>query len=375
MLSYDIELKLGEVIKMKKIATLVFLLFSALSFAQSNVVRKISVTGNSEREISPDMAKISFSVQSKKDNLNQANRDVNDKIEKFKADLGKKKIILANFETVSFFSTKRKEEDPIDTEKLSAGNKKNIIYNINLTFSIRNTEFEKISSLMSFSEEMMQSVKRDYETNSFYFSLEETDADTDKGLSKVFKKFDTIKKELISSGVQEENINLNYHNIKEVTGTTGTKSKDVFIATHKFTVELKDLKKLNELISIADDNSINIEGTIQFDISDKEKIESEMYSEAFNQAKTKAVSILKSSKMALSSPLVVSEDVSFQQKMIDRIDESWEVQAAPTAVGRNRSELSYEASDSLAKASERVVDYTPKPIKLSQNISVMYEIK
>ena len=223
MLSYDIELKLGEVIKMKKIATLVFLLFSALSFAQSNVVRKISVTGNSEREISPDMAKISFSVQSKKDNLNQANRDVNDKIEKFKADLGKKKIILANFETVSFFSTKRKEEDPIDTEKLSAGNKKNIIYNINLTFSIRNTEFEKISSLMSFSEEMMQSVKRDYETNSFYFSLEETDADTDKGLSKVFKKFDTIKKELISSGVQEENINLNYHNIKEVTGTTGTK--------------------------------------------------------------------------------------------------------------------------------------------------------
>ncbi len=359
---------------MRKIVTLMFVLFSVLSFASSNIVRKISVTGNSEREINPDMAKIYFSVWSKKDNLNQATKDVNGKIEKFKSELGKNKIYLSNFETLSFYSIKNKENADNDEEQTDAKTKVTA-YSINLTFSIRNTGFDKISSIVNSSEDMLQSIKRDYETDSFYFSLEEKDTDIDRGLDRLLKRFEKVRKELISSGVQENNISLNYHNIKEVQNNTGREQKEVFTVTHKFMVELKDLKKLNELISIADDNSINIEGSIQFDISDKEKIESEMYNEAFNQAKSKAVSILKSSKMTLSTPLVVSEDINFQQKMIDRIDEGWQIQAvvADERSPESSEKMLYAASPEVRK--QRTVDYKPKPIKLSQNISVLYEIK
>ena len=99
-----------------------------------------------------------------------------------------------------------------------------------------------------------------------------------------------------------------------------------------------------------------------------------MYNEAFNQAKSKAVSILKSSNMTLSSPLVVSEDIAFQQKMIDRIDQDWAIAAeAPEAYGLR--EMRYVNNAAVAKKSLPKVDYTPKPIKLSQNISVLYEIK
>ena len=149
---------------------------------------------------------------------------------------------------------------------------------------------------------------------------------------------------------------------------------------------MNNIKDLNSVISIADDNGINLNGNIQFDVSDKEKIASEMYSEAFNQAKSKAESILKSSTLNLSHPLVVSEDVDFQQKMIDRIDNSWSVQAADSRIAYAEdnfaSELSLETASAAAmtrfvKKSETPVrvDYTPKPIKISQNISVLYEMK
>ena len=49
---------------MKKIFTALFLILSAFSFGE-NVVRKISVTGNSEREVLPDTAKISFKFHNK----------------------------------------------------------------------------------------------------------------------------------------------------------------------------------------------------------------------------------------------------------------------------------------------------------------------
>ena len=45
--------------KMKKIVIALFSLMSILSFGvNENIVRKISVTGNAEREVMPDLAKI-----------------------------------------------------------------------------------------------------------------------------------------------------------------------------------------------------------------------------------------------------------------------------------------------------------------------------
>ena len=100
-----------------------------------------------------------------------------------------------------------------------------------------------------------------------------------------------------------------------------------------------------------------------------------MYNEAFNQAKSKAVSILKSSNMTLSSPLVVSEDIAFQQKMIDRIDSEWGVAAEYAAESVAMKSGSQSGMAIAKKGRDRRIDYIPKPIKLSQNISVLYEIK
>ena len=376
---------------MKKFLTGLFLILSAFSFSE-NVIRKISVTGNSEREVAPDTAKISFQIQVKNQNLNSATKELKEKIEKFKSGLKSKKIELTNFETISFYSNKQKdyENSYIEDEQLvyedfkgkkktdkSETKKKPASYTVQMKVTIKNTDFEKLSKLIDFAgnDSLKNLKKSETENNSYYFVLNDSDVSLNNALNKTLNKFSSIKSKLNSSGISENNIIFDDYKVIENQSVQSGNSKDVFVVTESFTVTTKNLKNLNDIISLADDNSINISGSIYFDISDKDKIASEMYNEAFNQAKSKAVSILKSSNMTLSSPLVVSEDIAFQQKMIDRIDSEWGVAAEYAAEPVAMKSGSQSGMAIVKKGRDRRIDYIPKPIKLSQNISVLYEIK
>ena len=376
---------------MKKIFTALFLILSAFSFGE-NVVRKISVTGNSEREVLPDTAKISFKIQMKNQNLNTATKELKEKIEKFKSGLRAKKIELSNFETVSFYSNKTKDyndyyddyryvEDEqavydVKGKTKTDKDKKPASYTIQMQVIVKNTTFDKISKLIEFSgNDAVKNIKKyEKDSASYYFVLNETDINLNNALSKTLSKFNSVKSKLQSSGISANDIVFSNYKVIENQNVQGKNEKDVFVVTEEFTISTKNLKNLNDIISLADDNSINVSGSIYFDISDKDRIASEMYNEAFNQAKSKAVSILKSSNMTLSSPLVVSEDIAFQQKMIDRIDQDWAIAAEAPETYRLK-EMGYVNNAAIAKRSLPKVDYTPKPIKLSQNISVLYEIK
>lgn len=376
---------------MKKFLTGLFLILSAFSFSE-NVIRKISVTGNSEREVAPDTAKISFQIQVKNQNLNSATKELKEKIEKFKSGLKSKKIELTNFETISFYSNKQKdyENSYIEDEQLvyedfkgkkkidkSEIKKKPASYTVQMKVIIKNTDFEKLSKLIDFAgnDSLKNLKKSETENNSYYFVLNDSDVSLNNALNKTLNKFSSIKSKLNSSGISENNIIFDDYKVIENQSVQNGNPKDVFVVTESFTVTTKNLKNLNDIISLADDNSINISGSIYFDISDKDKIASEMYNEAFNQAKSKAVSILKSSNMTLSSPLVVSEDIAFQQKMIDRIDSEWGVAAEYAAEPVAMKSGSQSGMAIAKKGRDRRIDYIPKPIKLSQNISVLYEIK
>ena len=375
---------------MKKIAIALFSLMSVLSFgANENIVRKISVTGNAEREVMPDLAKINFKVEVKGNSLNQATSDVNKKVEKFKNELRARKISLENLETKAFYNRKGTEyndEDILDVKTVpnktvKNTDKKPTSYDVNMSMLVKNTDFNKISALIDLEDgNNLQSIQKNFDENTFAFNINENGTTVDQALNKVFNKLNTSRKKLISAGIPESNIILSDYQIKEnYTENKGTK-KDVYYVIDEFVLTTKNIKELNTIISIADDNGININGSINFDLSDKDRIESEMYKDAYNQTKQKAESILRSSKMKLGTPIIVSEDVEFQQKMIDRIDQAWEVKyeaaAAPMAEYSNAKLSAYSGTTSLRKDSRSSrVDYTPKPLKLVQNISVMYEMK
>ena len=375
---------------MKKIAIALFSLMSILSFgANENIVRKISVTGNAEREVMPDLAKINFKVEVKGNSLNQATSDVNKKVEKFKNELRARKISLENLETKAFYNRKGTEYDDEDildvktvpNKTVKNTDKKPTSYDVNMSMLVKNTDFNKISALIDLEDgNNLQSIQKNFDENTCAFNINENGTTVDQALNKVFNKLNTSRRKLISAGIPESDIILSDYQIKEnYTENKGTK-KDIYYVIDEFVLTTKNIKELNTIISIADDNGININGSINFDLSDKDRIESEMYKDAYNQTKQKAESILRSSKMKLGTPIIVSEDVEFQQKMIDRIDQAWEVKyeaaAAPMAEYSNAKLSAYSGTTSLRKDSRSSrVDYTPKPLKLVQNISVMYEMK
>ena len=380
---------------MKKIAIALFSLMSIISFsANENIVRKISVTGNAEREVMPDLAKINFKIEEKGSNLSQTTNEVNKKIEKFKSELRARKISLENLETKAFYNRKGSEyqddEDILDVKTVpnktvKKTDKKPTSYDVNMSMLVKNTDFNKISALIDLEDgDNLQSIQKNFDENTFAFNINENGTTVDQALNKVFNKLNTSRRKLISAGIPESDIILSDYTIKENdTADNKNSRKDVYYVTNEFVLTTKNIKELNTIISIADDNGININGSINFDLSDKDRIESEMYKDAYNQTKQKAESILRSSKMKLGTPIIVSEDVEFQQKMIDRIDQDWSVayNAAPTA------ELEYYSNDRMMtksvaasapvpmRAGKPRVDYTPKPLKLVQNISVMYEMK
>ena len=377
---------------MKKIAIALFSLMSIISFsANENIVRKISVTGNAEREVMPDLAKINFKIEEKGSNLSQTTNEVNKKIEKFKSELRARKISLENLETKAFYNRKGSEyqddEDILDVKTVpnktvKKTDKKATSYDVTMSMLVKNTDFNKISALIDLEDgDNLQSIQKNFDENTFAFNINENGTTVDQALNKVFNKLNTSRRKLISAGIPESDIILSDYTIKENYTTDNKNSrKDVYYVTNEFVLTTKNIKELNTIISIADDNGININGSINFDLSDKDRIESEMYKDAYNQTKQKAESILRSSKMKLGTPIIVSEDVEFQQKMIDRIDQAWEVKyeaaAAPMAEYSNAKVSLYSGTTSLRKDSRSSrVDYTPKPLKLVQNISVMYEMK
>ena len=376
---------------MKKVAIALFSLISVFSFgANENLVRKISVTGNAEREIMPDLAKINFKVEVKGKNLNQATDEVNKKVEKFKNELRARRISLENLETTAFYNRKGAEYDNDDildvktvpNKNVKKSDKKPTSYDVKMSILVKNTDFNKISALIDLEDgDNLQSIQKNFDENTFAFNINENGTTVDQALNKVFNKLNTSRRKLISAGIPESDIILSDYEIKEnYTENKGTK-KDVYYVTDEFVLTTKNIKELNTIISIADDNGININGSINFDLSDKDRIESEMYKDAYNQTKQKAESILRSSKMKLGEPIIVSEDVEFQQKMIDRIDQDWSVAYDGPTLGLEDTSARFMAKEMAApapmamRAGKSRVDYTPKPLKLTQNISVMYEMK
>ena len=61
--------------------------------------------------------------------------------------------------------------------------------------------------------------------------------------------------------------------------------------------------------------------------------------------------------------------------MIDKIDESWSFDSSKEIAEFAAPSAKFAVAERSSGAKKSRIDYTPKPIKLMQNISVMYEMK
>ena len=377
---------------MKKIMMSLLILSSFNLFSgNENLIRKISVTGNSEKEVMPDVAVINFLISEKDKDLNVATKKTKDALENFKQGLRARKIQIGEIETISFYDKK----ETVYKEDVKPKNSKNqkqkteiktpVSYTAKIEILVKNIDFNRLSGLIGVDgDKNFDKIEKNFSQNAYSVNLKETDKTVDAALNKLFVKVNDVKEKLQSVSDTKNDVIFGGYKITENFTNDSKTSVDMYYVIHNLKLSVKNLKNLNTIISLAADNDIYINGSIQFDLSNKDEIEQQMYKQAFNEAEQKAKSILKSSVLKLGNPIMVSEDLDFQQKMIDKIDSQWEVKAVTSTVELPAPEKEYgftaEYSDgygysSAKRAVSTKVDYTPKPLKLEQNISVMYEIK
>lgn len=380
----------------------IFSAFLALnSFVMGEPVKKISVTGNVEKEILPNMATLHFEITGRDKSLTKATEKVNQKLQGFKSTLKAENIGIDSVETESISDRKI---------KVNGNGSNNLVksnptsYTAEMKILVKNMAYDKIGELIEINEgEKLKSITKKIENYNddediddefvddeddssdnqvvnigksngdvYEVKLRENDKTLSGTLNKLFAKINFVNNKLQKMGSTGASVSFGGYEIRENYGGD-LKKEEEYEVTHKLNVVTKNLKDLNTIIALADKNDLNIVGSIKFDLSNRAEIESEMYNEAYNQAKQKAASILKSSNLKVGDVIVVSEDVDFQQKMIDRMDENWTVAAAPAAKSIAK-ETNFEIAVVSSPKMEAKVDYTPKPLKLTQNISVMYEM-
>ena len=380
----------------------IFSAFLALnSFVMGEPVKKISVTGNVEKEILPNMATLHFEITGRDKSLTKATEKVNQKLQGFKSTLKAENIGIDSIETESISDRKIKVNGN-GSNNLAKSNPTS--YTAEMKILVKNVAYDKIGELIEINEgEKLKSITKKIENYNddediddefvddegdssdnqvvnigksngdvYEVKLRENDKTLSGTLNKLFAKINFVNNKLQKMGSTGASASFGGYEIRENYGGD-LKKEEEYEVTHKLNVVTKNLKDLNTIIALADKNDLNIVGSIKFDLSNRAEIESEMYNEAYNQAKQKAVSILKSSNLKVGDVIVVSEDVDFQQKMIDRMDENWTVAAAPASKSIAK-ETNFEIAVVSSPKMEAKVDYTPKPLKLTQNISVMYEM-
>ena len=383
----------------------IFSAFLALnSFVMGEPVKKISVTGNVEKEILPNMATLHFEITGRDKSLTKATEKVNQRLQGFKSTLKAENIGIDSIETESISDRKIKVNENNNLAKSNPTS-----YTAEMKILVKNVAYDKIGELIEINEgEKLKSITKKIENYNDDEDIDDEDIDdkfvdneddssdsqavnigksngdvyevklreNDKTLSgtlnKLFAKINFVNNKLQKMGSTGASVSFGGYEIRENYGGD-LKKEEEYEVTHKLNVVTKNLKDLNTIIALADKNDLNIVGSIKFDLSNRAEIESEMYNEAYNQAKQKAASILKSSNLKVGDVIVVSEDVDFQQKMIDRMDENWTVAAAPASKSIAK-ETNFEIAVVSSPKMEAKVDYTPKPLKLTQNISVMYEM-
>ena len=380
----------------------IFSAFLALnSFVMGEPVKKISVTGNVEKEILPNMATLHFEITGRDTSLTKATEKVNQKLQGFKSTLKAENIGIDSVETESISDRKIKVNGN-GSNNLAKSNPTS--YTAEMKILVKNVAYDKIGELIEINEgEKLKSITKKIENYNddediddefvddegdssdnqvvnigksngdvYEVKLRENDKTLSGTLNKLFAKINFVNNKLQRMGSTGASVSFGGYEIRENYGGD-LKKEEEYEVTHKLNVVTKNLKDLNTIIALADKNDLNIVGSIKFDLSNRAEIESEMYNEAYNQAKQKAASILKSSNLKVGDVIVVSEDVDFQQKMIDRMDENWTVAAAPASKSIAK-ETNFEIAVVSSPKMEAKVDYTPKPLKLTQNISVMYEM-
>ncbi len=350
---------------MKKIIALLMVIFSVLSFSESEITgKRIQVRGVSKKEIAPNSAKISLTIQTENENLDKASAE-NSQI------LGRYKRLLAQtgtkYSKINSTGYSTYESYNWDTVVENKGKKE---YQTKLSVEVDKISIDTLKNLMNvLANEKIYSMNRS-KNGTYIFTIEAQNATNKQAYQNAMSKFSEIQQKLNRAGIPSNTVKIVGYDNKEISLEKQTSNKkNIQIVSHEIEVETRDLKNLGNIISVANALGIGTNGNIEYDIDNKQQLENELYENAYKEALKKAQVILGKTDLNLKNPVTITDkSIGVIQPYTDYNYNYYRNAEYST------EELKKSDREILDESTKRNIVISPKKLNISKTVYIEFEM-
>ena len=288
---------------MKRIIALFMIVFSVLSFSNSEITgKRIQVRGVSKKEIMPNSAKIALTIQTENESLDKASAENSQILERYKRLLAQTGTKYNKINSTGYSTYESYEWDTVVENK---GKKE---YQTKLSVEVDRISLDTLKNFMNIlATEKIYSLNRS-KNGTYIFTIESQNVTNKQAYQNAMSKFNNIQQKLSKAGIPANTVKISGYDNKEISLEKRTSNKkNIQVVSHQIEVETRDLKNLGNIINVASALGIGTTGQIEYDIDNKQQLENELYENAYKEALKKAQVILGKTDLNLKNPVTITD--------------------------------------------------------------------
>ena len=352
---------------MKRIIALFMIIFSVLSFSNSEITgKRIQVRGVSKKEIMPNSAKIALTIQTENESLDKASAENSQILERYKRLLAQTGTKYNKINSTGYSTYESYEWDTVVENK---GKKE---YQTKLSVEVDRISLDTLKNFMNvLANEKIYSLNRS-KNGTYIFTIESQNVTNKQAYQNAMSKFNDIQQKLSKAGIPANTVKISGYDNKEISLEKRTSNKkNIQVVSHQIEVETRDLKNLGNIINVASALGIGTTGQIEYDIDNKQQLENELYENAYKEALKKAQVILGKTDLNLKNPVTITDkSYGIIQPYYDYNYNYYnEANHATNVVQLKKSDR-----ELLDESSRRNIVISPKKLNISKTVYIEFEI-
>ena len=352
---------------MKRIIALFMIVFSVLSFSNSEITgKRIQVRGVSKKEIMPNSAKIALTIQTENESLDKASAENSQILERYKRLLAQTGTKYNKINSIGYSTYESYEWDTVVENK---GKKE---YQTKLSVEVDRISLDTLKNFMNIlATEKIYSLNRS-KNGTYIFTIESQNVTNKQAYQNAMSKFNNIQQKLSKTGIPANTVKISGYDNKEISLEKRTSNKkNIQVVSHQIEVETRDLKNLGNIINVASALGIGTTGQIEYDIDNKQQLENELYENAYKEALKKAQVILGKTDLNLKNPVTITDkSYGIIQPYYDYNYNYYNEANYAT----NVVQLKKNDRELLDESSRRNIVISPKKLNISKTVYIEFEI-
>lgn len=343
--------------------TFLFMMTCVLTFSDVISGKRIQVRGIAKKEIFPNSAKVELVIKTQDENLDKASRENSQRLEKFKSLLSRSGEKYEKIDSISYSTDKSYDWQ---YETVNKGAK---AYETVLTIEVDNIDLNNLKDFLQVlaNEKIYEVDKISQGINTFKIKVQDKTAKV--AYQKAIDKFNELQKKLGEKGIGNVVKIAGFKNDEVSLEKRESVKKEINTVTHNVEVTTRDMKNLGNIISVAYAVGIGTNGYIEYDIDNKQKLEDELYENAYKEALKKAQVILGKTNLNLKNPVTITDKSNGVIRAYSDYDYSYNLYAST-----NSKILEKSDKELMDKVLEKNVVINPSKLNISKEVYIEFEM-